>query len=36
MPPEEKEIVEVIKNLKETKASNDIPIAFMQPTVKNS
>ena len=30
MPPEEKEIVEVIKNLKETKASNDIPIAFIK------
>ena len=29
-PPEEKEIIKIIKNLKERKSSNDIPIAFIK------
>ena len=29
LPPEEKEIIDIIKNLKERKSANDIPIAFI-------
>jgi len=35
LPPEEKEIIDIIKNLKERKSANEIPIAFIKCAIDN-